>query len=486
LTLHPLAKYPGPLLGRISGFYSVYQAWKGERHLDFYRLHQKYGKVVRFGPNSISINSNTALGEIYSYKANVRKAHFYSAFPATKGAWSTHSAIDKTLHARKRRVLSQAFSDNAMRGLQPHILNVIRTFTEAIGDWPSRTAQGKKDSWSTPKDMGLWANYMSYDVLGDICYGESFNTLETSENRFALSLVATSSKFHYLNGQMPGLKKLGLDRILFRDLRANRSRFMAYSRARLQKRMRIGTDTDRRDFFYYLLKAKDPETGLGFSQQELWGESNVLLIAGSDTTSTAMSGSFYYLVHNPEHLMRLTKIIRETFSKVEDIVSGPALGDIKYLRACIDEAMRLAPPVPGILPREVLEGGMDVDGMHFPAGTVVGVPIYALHHNPEYHPNPFKYDPMRWMEKNEKDANSEALQIAQSAFCPFSVGPRGCIGKGVAYLELTVALARTLWLYDLRLINPQFGTGPDGNYALEDIFVAEKQGPMVQFKKRDI
>ena len=238
--------------------------------------------MVRYGPDKISINSNVALSDIYGFKSNVRKAQFYSAFPATKGSWSTHSAIDKNLHARKRRVLSQGFSDAAMKGLQPHILSVLRTFTDAVGDFSVRNAfnnDKKQQDWSTPKDMGLWANYMSYDVLGDICYGESFDTLEKPDNRFAINLVARSSQFHYLNAQMPGLKKLGLDRIFFRDLRANRLRFMGYSRARLQKRMQLGTDTDRRDFFFYLLKAKDPETGQGFSTQELWGESNVLLIA---------------------------------------------------------------------------------------------------------------------------------------------------------------------------------------------------------------
>ena len=154
--------------------------------------------------------------------------------------------------------------------------------------------------------------------------------------------------------------------------------------------------------------------------------------------------------------------------------------------------MRLCPPVPSLLPREVLDGGIDVDGMHFPAGTVVGVPIYALQHNPAYHPNPFAYNPYRWMEggggsgeeKSEEGTSAKELQLAQSAFCPFSVGPRGCIGKGVAYLELTVALARTLWLYDLRLVG-DVGKGRDGQYAVKDIFVAEKEGPVVQFRRRD-
>ena len=470
----------------------MYQAWTGRRHYDFHHLHEKYGEIVRYGPNSLSFNRNDALQTIYGFKSNVQKAHFYSAFPAAKGAWSTHSAIDRPLHARKRRVLSQAFSDNAVRGLSPHILSVIRTFIERIGDGTNSEPNGEKKDlgWSTPKDMAEWANYMSYDVLGDICYGQSFDTLERSDNRFAMHMVAQSSRFHYLNAQMPVLKKFGIDRLLFRDLRARRQRFMAYSRARLQERIKVGTDNDRRDFFYYLLNAKDPETGLGFPMQELWGESNVLLIAGSDTTSTAFSASFYYLLHNPQYLETLTAQIRAAFSSEEDIVSGPALTNLRLLRACIDESMRLAPPVPALLPREVLSGGLAIAGEFVPAGTVVGVPTYSLHRNAAYFPEPTAYRPERWMIEGDDASGDQAqrVKLAQSAFAPFSIGSRGCIGKGIAYLEITIALARTLWRYDMRLAKglEARGTVHGDQYGLRDIFVAEKQGPVVEFKRRDV
>ena len=282
LAFHPLTAYPGPLLGRLTDWYSVYHTWTGKRHLDFYHLHLKYGDVVRYGPNSISFNSAIALQDIYGVKANVRKSDFYTAFPASKGAWSTHSAIDKNLHARKRRVLSHGFSDAALRGLQPHILHSIRKFCNTIGEVPAGANKSMitTEDWSAAKDLAEWINYMSYDVLGDICYGKSFETLEKEENRFAVQLVARSSKFHYLNGQMPSLKRLGIDHVLFPKIRADRQRFMAYSKRMLAERMKLGIDTDRRDFFYYLLNAKDPETGVGFSTTELWGESNTLIIAG--------------------------------------------------------------------------------------------------------------------------------------------------------------------------------------------------------------
>lgn len=75
---------------------------------------------------------------------------------------------------------------------------------------------------------------------------------------------------------MPIIDKLGIDKFLFPNIAAGRARYMAYSKAQLLERTKLGDETDRRDFFYHLLKAKDPETGRGFSTPELWGESNLL------------------------------------------------------------------------------------------------------------------------------------------------------------------------------------------------------------------
>jgi len=260
------------------------------------------------------------------------------------------------------------------------------------------------------------------------------------------------------------------------------------------ERTKIGSDTDRKDFFYWLLQARDPETGRGFTTDELWGESNLLIIAGSDTTSTAMAGTFFYLVHNQAALQKAADEVRSAFDKAEDIVGGPKLSGCTYLRACIDEAMRLSPPVAGGLPRAVLPGGLTVDGHQIPAGVDVCVPHYAIHHNEEYFPHPFEYMPERWMRDQAPASLAEKLDAAHSAFCPFSVGPRGCIGKGLAYVELSVALARVLFAFDMRLTpGTSVGEGrPDlevgrrrtMEFQLKDTFTSLKDGPVVQFRKR--
>jgi cytochrome P450 len=496
IYFHPLAKYPGPFLAKLTDAYQLYHAYKGDRHLDFYRLHEKYGGVVRFGPNAVSFNTNTSLKEIYGFRSNVRKAEFYNAFVHPTA--NTHNTRDKDVHARKRRVLSHAFSESAMKEMQRYILANIRTFCDQIG-----LQDGGSDAkgWTRPRNMSDWCNYLAMDILGDLSFGKAFHMLESPDNRFALELVEAAATRHLCCGTMPIVDKLSIDKYLFPKMAAGRARYMKYSKAQLTERTRMGEDSDRRDFFYYLLKARDPETGEGFTTPELWGESNLLIIAGSDTTSTAMAATLFYLVRNPHALSTVTKEIRDKFSSVEDIIHGPALGTCTYLRACIDEAMRLSPSVGGILPREIQAGGMTVDGHVLPAGVVVGTPHYTIHHNEAYFPSAYSYLPERWLSGasnplSGKVTSDEDVAAAQSAFCPFSVGPRGCIGKAMAYAEMMTTLARAIFLYDMRkavgVEDPGEGRPGRGwgrhrasEFQLIDTFTSAKTGPMVEFRRAE-
>jgi cytochrome P450 len=287
-----------------------------------------------------------------------------------------------------------------------------------------------------------------------------------------------------------------LDKILFHKIAASRAQYMAYSRAQAMERTKLGLDVDRKDFFYYLLNAKDPETGRGFSKDELWGESNLLIIAGSDTTSTALAATFFYLVHNPHVLEELIEEVRRTFDDVEEIIHGAKLSSCTFLKACIDEAMRLSPPVGGSLPRRVLSGGLTIDDQHIPEGIDVCVPHYTIHHNPAYYPDPFSYIPARWIPSKAPKQLADKTDEAHSAFCPFSIGPRGCIGKGLAYVELTVTLARVLWTFDLRkatgtnvgegTFEGEGGRRRVGEFQLWDTFTSLKDGPMVQVREREM
>jgi cytochrome P450 len=218
---------------------------------------------------------------------------------------------------------------------------------------------------------------------------------------------------------------------------------------------------------------------------------------GSDTTATTLSAVFFYLVHNPECLKKVNAEIRSTFSDEESIKSGQQLNSCRYLRACINEALRCAPPITAILPRHVLPGGFTTGENHFPESTIVGTPIYAIHHNEAYFPDPFKFKPERWIVDPALGYTDDKMRLAQSAYSPFSLGPRSCAGKNLAIMELCITIARTLFLYDIRLdashthgISPGCsrvkGTSEAYEYRLKGWVTSGTNGPLVQFRPREL
>ena len=100
----------------------------------------------------------------------------------------------------------------------------------------------------------------------------------------------------------------------------------------------------------------------------------------------------------------------------------------------------MSPVVPGLLPREVQPGGLCIAGRYFPAGKDMGVPHYAIHHNEAYYADSFTYNPERWIIDVDGGVSAESVALAQSAFCPFSIGPRGCVGKSLAMKEIMVVV----------------------------------------------
>ncbi|KAH2293159.1 hypothetical protein KXV50_003788 [Aspergillus fumigatus] len=413
---HPLRSIPGPFLASITPWVQLYHGLKGDRHLWLHRLHEKYGSHVRAAPNFVSINTDRGLHDIYGHGKRLRKANFYNAFPAIKGVYNTHNAIDKAMHGRKRRVLSQAFSDQALKSMEDVMLLHVRQLCEILTgglDGP----KGEKSATAV-FNLGDWFSYLTYDVMGELCFGKSFDMLISSGRRKLIELVDRAANRHYVCGLWMPLDTWHLDQILIHKLTNDRWNFIMNSRVeaneRAKERTQAGHDA-KKDFFYYLLNAKDPETGKGLTTPELWGEANVLMIAGSDTTSTTMSATIFYLVRNPRAMELLRKEIRENFSSVEEIVTGPKLNELVYLKACIDEAMRLAPAVPGAPPREVMEGGAMIDGVFLPEGTDCGTPTYSIHRQPEYYREPEVYIPERWIEGATCQAGSESWTTSKES-----------------------------------------------------------------------
>ncbi|KAH4302902.1 hypothetical protein HBI82_008340 [Parastagonospora nodorum] len=160
----------------------------------------------------------------------------------------------------------------------------------------------------------------------------------------------------------------------------------------------------RPDLFSTVCYYKDPETSQSLSSRKLWSEATFLIPADGDTTATTMAATFFYLSRYPACYALLMEEIRTTFADGSEIGAGPKLIACKYLRASIDETLRISPPAGSTLWREIPRDGKGpvvIDGHAVPGGTRIGVNVYIIHHNEKYFPDPWTFTPERSLEEGD-------------------------------------------------------------------------------------
>lgn len=190
------------------------------------------------------------------------------------------------------------------------------------------------------------------------------------------------------------------------------------------------------------------EKGGGITVGEIERVAGLLIIAGSETSATTLSGALYYLLKNQDWIQKLLDELKENF-KDESEMDFNSLGRMKVLNAIIWESLRVYPAVPTMLNRVSPAGGATICGEFVPPGTQLGIPMYAAFRSSRYWADPDKYDPARFMgdEKYAHDMRSE--------YQPFSVGPRNCIGQNLAMAEMRTILARLVWNFKMELEKPE-------------------------------
>ncbi|PVH97227.1 benzoate 4-monooxygenase cytochrome P450 [Periconia macrospinosa] len=500
LFFHPVAKVPGPFLARISLWPSFYHAYKGDRHIWIWQQFERYGPRFRAGPNIVLFRTPGAQNDIYNHKANVRRSSFYDALVRHKDDRNTLNSTNIALHARKRRSLDLAFTEQSIRAASPIVAKHIDRWNDRL------LGETDDEGWSMPTDMATWSDRLVFDVLGDLCFGKAFDTKEPGDNPLKIiqHQIAESMKFLYILSKSPWLDSLiwlkprGLDKLLEAITPQNMKDYHSFVeqsvRERLDKEQEAQTKAPvREDMFHFLCSAKDPSTGQSvFSTADLLSEASLLIIAGSDTTATTICGLFFYLTHNAHVYDELVAEVRSSFSSLDEIVYGTKLYSCKYLLACVNESLRMVPPAPSELPRVIQKGGQTIDGNFYPEGTVVGTAEWASGRNKEIYGDPDTFRPERWIH-SERNSQENVLCIKR-AFYPFSKGPANCAGQNLALLELYMVVARTLWRMDVRLapgksvgegrLDLGWGRRDPRQYQVIDAYISFREGPILQFRER--
>ncbi|RYP11509.1 hypothetical protein DL764_000032 [Monosporascus ibericus] len=496
ILLHPLRSYPGPFLAKLSDSYAGFYALTWRLHLVTRRDHLKYGPVMRYGPNRLVFNSAAAFRgwPMPMHSERVTKSEVYRVTQQLENVYNVFNVRDRAEHRLKRKLIGRAVTEQSMRSFEPTMTAQIEIFLRQV----LQAAQARTTS-ERMVNMTQPFKYLGYDIVGHLAFGYPLKLQTDDSNRFVVKANAYGNFRLNMYMQWPLLRHLRIESVL--DLLPNGLRVRLFNLIETMIKARLAQDKDaRRDLFFYA--ADDFREGNdGLRLGNLWTEAIFFLPAGGDTTSTALASLFFYLSRNPVCYAKLCDEIRTTFRSGADIRGGPQLAGCSYLRACIDEALRMSPPVPGTLWRQLAYDDPHtepwvVDGHVIPSGTEVGVNIYALHHNEEYFPDPFSFKPERWLAANDDRGGESGKAGIHNAFAAFSAGPRGCAGKAMAYLEASLVTARTLWYFDFeaapgradgkgaRTRGRTDGHGSEGEFRLYDVFISIHNGPHLAFRTR--
>ena len=380
IDFHPLSAFPGPKSFAATRISYVRSLLGGQLAQTVKDLHDEYGEIVRIGPDELSFITAQAWRDIYCHRQGhkgLRKDPVFYALPP-EGVHNIVTTPSDADHTRMRRLLAHAFSEKALREQEPLIVSYVDTLIDKLHQQIHGPEGGKVD-------LVRWYNFTTFDIIGDLAFGESFHCLEDEEYHNWVSTIFNSIKFiAYLQAarRFPPLTD-ALKLLLPRTLREQRAKRMQFNKDAVVKRLKLGKDVDRPDFISYILRHNDEK---GMTEMELQGSAAVLTTAGSETTSTLLSGVTFHLLNEPEAYKKLVDEVRTTFTHEKEI-NSIAVAQLPYLNAVLEEGLRMYPPTPSTIPRVTPPEGDVICGQRIPGNVGVLLPpsVPACHHSTPTH-----------------------------------------------------------------------------------------------------
>ncbi|RAL61268.1 hypothetical protein DID88_010347 [Monilinia fructigena] len=265
----------------------------------FKELHDKYGDALRVAPNYLDYNSSVAWEDIYGFVKDHHKKNFPKDL-VERGVMENEPrniiVADEEDHRRFRRLQSHVFSDKALTSQEPLIQDYARRFISGLIKFSSLNSDGSIN-------IGQWYNYTTFDLIGDLAFGEPFGCVETGEMHPWIQLIFKVLEISILINESKKYPILGAIVYFFipRDIREK-----------------------------------------GMTREEIGNNASLLIIAGSETTASLLNGVTYHLLQSPTILQNLTLELRTIFKSQDDLTLH-ALAACKYLNAVLEEGLRMYP-----------------------------------------------------------------------------------------------------------------------------------------------
>jgi cytochrome P450 len=286
-------------------------------------------------------------------------------------------AAPNTEHSRFRRTFAPAFAEKAVREQEPLIQKHIEILIEKL----------KKETINKePINILKWFEYLTFDIVGDLCFSNSFGCLESNENHIQIDTLQNAMKYFTL-AVVP--RVLGLEVAKkFVVPAITRNKHLKYYKSLndwTHQRFDEGENPAKNDLMTYVYRYLQTEKK-GLSLIETENAFGDFMIAGSETVATTLAAAFFHLTRHPDILQQLNQELLSAV-KQESGITLSVVSELPFLNAVIMESMRLCPSLPTAMPRIVPPSGSTICGHYIPSG--VSVHFYLalttiLTHPPRY------------------------------------------------------------------------------------------------------
>ncbi|MFT4103990.1 MAG: cytochrome P450 [Burkholderiaceae bacterium] len=288
--------------------------------------------------------------------------------------------------------------------------------------------------------IDAWWTEVTMDVIMRTLFGDASRARSQAAARASRTLIDTAFRQMFWPVTLPDWLPLPGKRDKRRALRTLRQLVRRQIDAR-RAGLAVDPAATGDDLLGRLLALRDDDTGQALDEQEIFDQCLVVFQAGHETTASALTWWSGLVAAHPD-------VARRLHAEVDDALAGERpqprhVARLPWLVASLKEAMRLYPPVSALMTRRTL-APIRVGGQTIPAGAMLRVSPWVLHHDPRWFDEPQRFAPERFVDG--------APPIPKGAWIPFGIGPRVCLGQHFAMLEMTLLAAMLLQRYALQPI----------------------------------
>ncbi|KAK3944874.1 cytochrome P450 [Diplogelasinospora grovesii] len=455
LSWRRLSHIPGPAGAGWSKWWLLRNTLGGNMHLALKQACEEHGPLVRVGPNVLITNDPDTLRRMWGVRSPWKKADWYDAVRWDPTKDNLISQRDDDKHTALRAKMAAGYSGKENEGLERTIDEQILEFMDLI-----ERKYLSSDGEFRPMDFARKIQYFTLDTISQLAFGKNFGHVREDRDVYQyIKITEESMPVMLILTVFPALARMLQSRMMRGLLPSEKDkvgfgRFIGVAKSVVAERL-ASDDPYRKDMLGSFLAH-------GLTRVEAEGETLTQIIAGSDTTATAIRTTLLFLMTNPGCYAKLTGEIREADRKhviSEPITNVEAQTLLPYLQAVIKEGLRRFPPVTGTMNTEVPEGGAEICGYQVPAGTDVGWSAVAIQHSKVvYGEDAELFRPERWLEAKGEDLKNMTATLDMV----FKYGKWQCLGKNVALIELNKIFVELLRRYDFSLVDP---TNPWYSYS---------------------